>query len=135
NLDDAEVHGLAGQALLQLGHVRQATTALTRAVKLMPDNAEFHTALAMAHLAGGMRRLAETDFRTAIALKPPATKADYGLVMMLVAEKKMEQAQQVAAEAVKRLPNSSGAHMLKGVVARETDDARGARQSFLRAIE
>lgn len=132
---DAEALGLAGQALLQLGHLRQAREALDKAVNLRPDNAEFRTALAMTHLAAGMRRRAEADFRAAIALGPATVKADYGLIMMLLAEKQIQPAREAASQVEKRLPKDPEAHMLQGVVARASGNAAGARQAFQQAVQ
>jgi Flp pilus assembly protein TadD len=68
---DPHALGIASQARLQLGDVQQARELMLKAVKLAPANAEFRSALALTHLAAGMRRQAEADFRAAIALAPP----------------------------------------------------------------
>jgi putative PEP-CTERM system TPR-repeat lipoprotein len=133
--NDAQLLGLSGQAMLQLGNVSQASESLEKAVQLVPDNPEFRTALALTHLASGMRRRAEADFRAAIALKPPNSKADYGLIMMLLGENRIEQAREAVAEVEQRLPVKPETHMLKGVVLRTAGDVGGARKAFERAAE
>lgn len=133
--NDAQLLGLSGQAMLQLGNMRQAEESLTKAVQLAPDNPEFRTALALIHLASGMRRHAEVDFRAAIALKPPNSKADYGLIMMLLGENRIEQAREAVAEVEQRLPGKTETHMLKGVVLRAAGDLDGARKAFEHAAE
>jgi putative PEP-CTERM system TPR-repeat lipoprotein len=133
--NDAQLLGLSGQASLQLGNVDQAREALTKAVQLVPDNPEFRTALALTHLASGMRPSAEADFRAAIALKPPNSKADYGLIMMLLGDNRIEQARKAVKEVEQRLPGKPETHMLKGVVLRAAGDVGGARKAFERAIE
>ena len=133
--DDAQLLGLAGQAMLQLGQVREARESLVKAVQLVPGNPEFRTALALTHLAAGLRRRAEADFRAAIALKPANTKADYGLIMMLLGENRIEQAQEAVASVEQRLPLKPETHMLKGVVLRAAGDIGGARKAFERATQ
>lgn len=135
NKGDPQLLGLTGQVMLQLGHVRQARESLDKAVQLVPGNAELRTALALSHLASGMRRRAEAEFRAAIALQPPNSKADYGLIMMLLGENRIEQAQQAVAAVEQRLPVKPETHMLRGVVSRAAGDAGGARKAFERAAK
>ena len=132
--NDPQLLGLSGQAMLQLGHVRQARESLLKAVQLVPNNPEFRTALALTHLASGMRRRAEAEFRAAIALKPTNSKPDYGLIMMLLGENRTEQAKEAAAEVELRLPLRSETYMLKGAVLRAAGDVAGARQALDKAI-
>jgi putative PEP-CTERM system TPR-repeat lipoprotein len=134
-VEDSQTLSLAGQAYLQGGDMRQAIVVLTKAVKLAPADAEIRSALAMAHLAAGLRRRAETEFRAAIELKPDNTRADYGLIMLLLGENRIDPAREAAAALEKRLPSDPQTHMLKGVVLRTAGDAPGARQAFQRAAQ
>jgi putative PEP-CTERM system TPR-repeat lipoprotein len=134
-VEDPQTLGLAGQAYMQAGDLRQAVVTLTKAVKLAPGDAEIRSALAMTHLTAGLRRRAEADFRAAIDLKPDNTKADYGLIMLLLGENRIEPAREAVAALEKRLPSDPQTHMLRGVVLRSAGDAPGARQAFQRAAQ
>ena len=127
---DPQVYGIVGQAQLQVGDMRRAKNALLKAVELAPDNPEFRAGLALTNLAAGLRRQAEADFRAAIALKPVNTKPDYGLVMLLMEENRLDAAREAVAALEKRLPADPQTHMLKGVVLRKAGDTADARFAF-----
>jgi putative PEP-CTERM system TPR-repeat lipoprotein len=135
NTQDPQVLGIASQARLQLGEVQEARELMVKAVKLAPDNAELRSALALTRMAGGMRRQAEADFRAAIELAPGNSKADYGLILLLLGDNRLDEARQAVAALEKRLTADPDTYMLKGTVLRRSKDMAGARLAFQQAAK
>jgi len=74
-----EAYFYLGRAHLDAGHVDEARLNLTKAIKLAPDNADYHYWLARALVAAGEKDAARTELERALELAPDHQEAKKAL--------------------------------------------------------
>ena len=133
--DDIGIMAVAAEAYRQVGRFKQSRALLQRAIAREAGNPDLRRILALVDLAEGARPRGIAGLRAAIALNPPDARADEALIMTLLAQRELDQAQAAAAALEERLPRSAHAFTLKAAVQIVQQDFAGARASLERALE
>lgn len=132
---DVGVLAIAAEAHRQMRQFKQARALLQRAIKLAPENADLITSLALTDLESGAREQVLAGLEKAIARRPPDTRADEALIMVLLGQKQFDRAAKVASALAQRLPESSSTYVLQGAVLLAKKDWAGAREGLERALQ
>ncbi len=104
------LHGQNGVALLDEGKTNEAIVELQRAVKLRPDFAAAHGALARAYSTKSDFDNAAAEMKRVIALNPRNVVAYYSLGMIYLEQKLPSKAQDIFAQLLRIDPNSADGH-------------------------
>jgi rhomboid protease GluP len=104
------LHRQNGVALLEQGRTDEAIAELQKSVKLRPDFAAAHGALARAYSKKSDFGNAAAEMKRVIALNPRNVVAYYGLGMIYLEQKLPSKAQDTFAQLLKVDPNSPDGH-------------------------
>jgi len=104
------LHGQNGVALLGQGKTDEGIAELQKSVRLRPDFAPAHAALAQAYVAKHDFENAATEMRRVIALNPRSEDAYYRLGLIYLEQKLPAKAQDTFAQLLKIDPNSADGH-------------------------
>lgn len=123
-----------GIALHLLGRHAEAAQAMQEAVRLQPDDAEAHNALAVILLGLGRATEAEACSRAALALDPDNAEAHYNLGNGLRQLDRLEAAAESYRRALELKPGLEQAHCNLGWVLRDLGHIDEAIASYERAL-
>jgi len=104
------LHGQNGVALLQQGKRDEGIAELQRSVRLRPNFAPAHAALAQAYVAKRDFESAAAEMRRVIALNPHSEDAYYQLGFIYLQQKLPSKAQDTFSKLLKIDPNSADGH-------------------------
>jgi rhomboid protease GluP len=104
------LHGQNGVGLLGQGKTDEGIAELQKAVRLRPDFAPAHAALARAHIAKRDFENAAVEMQRVVALNPRSEVAYYQLGLIYMEEKMPAKAQDIFAQLLKIDPNSADGH-------------------------
>jgi len=104
------LHGQNGVALLGQGKTDEGIAELQKSVRLRPDFAPAHAALAQAYVAKHDFENAATEMRRVIALNPRSEDAYYRLGLIYLEQKLPAKAQDTFAQLLKIDPSSYDGH-------------------------
>ena len=131
---DSQLYALAGEAYMQTKNFSKATEYFEKASALVPQSAEFHTALGMSRLGQGDSGRAIVELGKAAELDTKSPKAGVLLVMTHVRLKEFDKALEVAVATEKNQPSNPLIQNLKGGIYLSKNDRPNARASFEKAI-
>jgi rhomboid protease GluP len=103
-------HGQSGVGLLNQGKTDAAIAELQRSIRLRPDFAPAHAALARAYIAKHDFANAAAELQRAIALNPRDEDAYYQLGQIYLEEKLPEKAEDTFSQLLKVNPDSADGH-------------------------
>src|SRR5208283_3673415 len=103
-------HGQNGVGLLGQGKTDEGIAELQKSVRLRPDFAPAHAALAQAYVAKRDFGNAMSEMRRVIALNPRSEGAYYELGLIYLKQKQPAKAQDIFAQLLKLDPNSADGH-------------------------
>jgi tetratricopeptide (TPR) repeat protein len=104
------LHGQNGVDLLQQGKMDEAITELQKSVKMRPNFAPAHAALARAYLNKHDYESAAAEMRRVITLNPRSTDAYYRLGLIYLEQKQPAKAQDIFAQLLQIEPKSADGH-------------------------
>jgi tetratricopeptide (TPR) repeat protein len=104
------LHGQNGVGLLGQGKTDEGIAELQKAVRLRPDFAPAHAALARAYIEKHDFANAAAEMQRVVALNPRSEVAYYQLGMIYLEQKTPAKAQDVFAQLLKINPNSADGH-------------------------
>ncbi len=104
------LHGQNGVGLLQEGKTDEGIAELQKSVKMRPDFAPAHAALAQAYIAKHDFENAAVEMQRVIALNPRNEDAYYRLGLIYLGLKQPAKAQGIFAQLLKIDPNSADGH-------------------------
>ncbi len=104
------LHGQNGVALLQQGKRDEGIAELQKSVRLRPNFAPTHAALAQAYVAKRDFESAEAEMQRVIALNPHSEEAYYQLGFIYLQQKLPSKAQDTFSQLLKLDPNSADGH-------------------------
>jgi rhomboid protease GluP len=104
-------HGQNGMLLLQTGKTDEAIAELQNTVRLRPDFAAGHAALARAYITKHDYESAAAEMQRVIALNPRSEDAYYRLGLIYLQQNLASKAQDVFAQLLKINPNSADGHV------------------------
>jgi len=104
------LHGRNGVGLLGQGKTDEGIAELQKSVRLRPDFAPAHAALAQAYVAKRDFGNAMSEMRRVIALNPRSEGAYYELGLIYLKQKQPAKAQDIFAQLLKLDPNSADGH-------------------------
>jgi len=116
------LHGRNGVALLEQGKTDEAIAELQKTVKLRPDSAAAHEALARAYSTKGDFDNAAAEMKRVIALNPRSENAYYRLGLIYLEHKLPSKAQDIFSQLLRVDPNSTDGHA--GLAAALSDQHR-----------
>jgi tetratricopeptide (TPR) repeat protein len=103
-------HGQNGVGLLGQGKTDEGIAELQKSVRLRPDFAPAHSALARAYISKHDFENAALEMRRVIALNPRSEDAYYRLGLIYLEQKQPAKAQDTFAQLLKIDPNSADGH-------------------------
>ncbi len=104
------LHGQNGVELLNQGKTDEGIAELQKAVRLRPDFAAVHAALATAYIKKRDFEHAAAELQRVIALNPRSEDAYYRLGLIYLQQKLPEKAQDIFTQLLKIDPNSADGH-------------------------
>jgi len=104
------LHGQSGVELLNQGKTDEGIAELQKAVRLRPDFAAVHAALANAYIKKHDFDHAAAELQRVIALNPRSEDAYYRLGLIFLQQKLPEKAQDIFTQLLKIDPNSADGH-------------------------
>ena len=104
------LHGQNGVGLLGQGKTDEGIAELQKSVRLRPDFAPAHAALARAYISKHDFENAASEMRRVIALNPRSEDAYYRLGLIYLEQKQPAKAQDTFAQLLKIDPNSADGH-------------------------
>ncbi|MGO9573833.1 MAG: rhomboid family intramembrane serine protease [Terriglobales bacterium] len=104
------LHGQNGVGLLGQGKTDEGIAELQKSVRLRPDFAPAHSALARAYISKHDFGNAASEMRRVIALNPRSEDAYYRLGLIYLEQKQAAKAQDTFAQLLKIDPNSADGH-------------------------
>ncbi len=104
------LHGQSGVELLNQGKTDEGIAELQKAVRLRPDFAAVHAALASAYIKKHDFEHAAAELQRVIALNPRSEDAYYRLGLIYLQQKLPEKAQDIFTQLLKIDPNSADGH-------------------------
>jgi membrane associated rhomboid family serine protease/Tfp pilus assembly protein PilF len=104
------LHGQNGMLLLQTGKTDEAIAELQNTVRLRPDFAAGHAALARAYITKRDYESGAAEMQRVIALNPRSEDAYYRLGLIYLQQNLASKAQDVFAQLLKINPNSADGH-------------------------
>ena len=104
------LHGQSGVELLNQGKTDEGIAELQKAVRLRPDFAAVHAALANAYIKKHDFDHAAAELQRVIALNPRSEDAYYRLGLIYLQQKLPEKAQDIFTQLLKIDPNSADGH-------------------------
>ncbi|MGA2457864.1 MAG: rhomboid family intramembrane serine protease [Terriglobales bacterium] len=104
------LHGQNGVGLLGRGKTDEGIAELQKSVRLRPDFAPAHAALAHAYISKHDFENAASEMRRVIALNPRSEDAYYRLGLIYLEQKQPAKAQDTFAQLLKINPNSADGH-------------------------
>ena len=131
---DSQLYALAGEAYMQTKNFAKATEYFEKASSLVPQSAEFHTALGMSKLGQGESGQAIIELGKAAEMDTKSPKAGVLLIMTHVRLKEFDKALEVALATEKNQPNNPLIQNLKGGIYLSKNDRPNARASFEKAV-
>lgn len=131
---DSQLYALAGEAYMQTKNFAKATEYFEKASSMVPQSAEFHTALGMSKLGQGESGQAIVELGKAAELDTKSPKAGILLIMTHVKLKEFDQALEVAVATEKNQPDNPLIQNLKGGIYLSKNDRPNARASFEKAV-
>ncbi len=126
--------------LLALGQIKAAAKAVARALENDPGLVRARLLAADIAFAQGKVEEAERIFREVIAAEPAKTftahkvKAQFGLLQALVAEKRLDEALQIADQLDKIVPDNPLPKYFKGIIAYQQGQYDVAEENLLRVV-
>jgi tetratricopeptide (TPR) repeat protein len=133
--DNAEAVANYGICLCCIGSTLPGLRTLSHSIALEPRNPLRHSTLArMFHLLG---RLAESEaaYRNALAIDPKHLGVMSDLSQVVAAQKRFDEALQIADRVLATAPNSALAHLRKGLILEQAGRAAEARRSVQTALK
>jgi len=116
------LHGQSGVDLLKKGKADDAIAELQRSIRLRPDFAATHSALASAYILKRDYDNAAAEMKRVIALDPRDQEAYYRLGLIYLQQKSPAKAEETFNQLLKISPNSADAHA--GLAAAYSDQRR-----------
>ncbi len=114
------LHGQKGVELLNQGKTDEAMAELQKSVRLRPDFAAAHAALANAYIAKHDFNNAAAEMKQVIALNPRSEDAYYRLGLIYMEQKQPSKAEEIFSQLLKIDPDSADGHAgLAGALADE----------------
>ena len=123
-----------GRAFMAANDMQQAITTFNRAVTLQPKSPQPLLGLADANMALKDRAAAARHLRRAVELAPRLLIAQRGLVGLALADKKPQDALDIARQVQKERPNEAVGWMLEGDVESSRKNPKGAQAAYQTAI-
>jgi type IV pilus assembly protein PilF len=119
------------------GRYLEALKSHSRAVELVPDEAKFHNALALAYGARGLYDLSKEHFAKSIALDPMYSEAYLNLSALYLNEREWDKAIETAKGALENVfyktPEFAYYNIARGMI--NKDDFQGAIISLKKAVD
>lgn len=131
---DPEALTIAGGAWLQLGDIKRANAAYTRAGELAPNNMRIRTEVALA-MAGGASPGPALKELEVLAAGDPGPRADLALVNARIAQADYRGALDATQGLATKLPGSPLPDQIRGQLQVALRDPDAARQSFQAALQ
>ena len=114
--DNQLAYNSLGEELLREGHIEEALSNLTEAVRLQPESSKARSNLATALNLTGRTTEAEAQYRLAIHYDPASAEAHGGLGVVLTEEGSFEEALAELQESVRLMPDDAAGHYNLGRV-------------------
>jgi len=133
--DDAQLHALYGNALMQLGRYQEATSHFEQAASADPDAAAVQTQLALGRLATGESDQAVAALQSALEKDPEASQPGILLALTHLRSRKYDEALEAIDRFEDREPNNPLPQNLRGAALLGKGDIEAARASFEKALE
>jgi tetratricopeptide (TPR) repeat protein len=124
----------AGDALLEMGRLREARAEYERARELRPRAADAHRKLGDLHARASAWSEAERAYRAALALAPGDPVVLHNLAGALRAQGRLDEAEASLAAALRADPDYEMAHASLGALRHARGDLRQARARYERAL-
>lgn len=134
-VDDAEFQSLLGSAYMRAGDTTKGMEAMERAAKLAPTKPEFRTQAALGHLALGDSAMATEQLRTAAAQSKDDLRSDLLLVMVLLRDRKFDEALVEAQRLIKENPRDPVRYNLAAAALLGKRDEARATQMLREALK
>ena len=134
-LQDPEVFGLAGNALIALDDRKRASGYLEKAATLAPLNAGIQSAFGANNLASGNLDRAISSFESVLKVKADDRDADSLLIASYLAKKNYKSAAERAQSMIQRDPKDPNGYNMMGGVYLAQQNVDDARRMFQKAID
>jgi putative PEP-CTERM system TPR-repeat lipoprotein len=131
---DPQLWAMLGAAELAAGDASAATSSLQQAVLLAPSMGVFRNQLALSFLSSGESEEAAAVLEDAVKLDGDQFENEYLRVMLLIRDKKFDEAAAEVEQLIASRPDSPVGHNLKGAIAVALENEAGAEQSFEDAL-
>ncbi|MDE1948924.1 MAG: PEP-CTERM system TPR-repeat protein PrsT [Burkholderiales bacterium] len=132
--DDPRLYEALGRAQLASGDVQQAISAFGKLAAAQPDSAQPQLRLAQAYLQGKDKANAERSLKAALAITPDLLVAQRGLIQIMLADKRFDEALAVARTVQKQRPDAGFGYVLEGDVRIVQRDWNGAITAIEAAV-
>jgi protein O-GlcNAc transferase len=131
----AEIHSLAGSALVQLGWSSQAQACLEEALRLDPFYPDAYNNLGKVHLLNQHADEALACFREAVRLQPGNVEMLNNLALVLIGQRRLDEARPLLEQVVQLLPNFAGGHLTLSALSYEQGELQQALDAAQRAMQ
>lgn len=132
---NGRAYAIAGDAYIALGDSAQAKAYFENAAKSSPEDSQILIRRAMAMIGSGEDEIGIKELGAALELSKSVSQADEYLVMSLLSQQKLAEAEEAVQKLEKRAPGHPMTLNLKGIVLLAEADRTGALNAFEAAIK
>jgi putative PEP-CTERM system TPR-repeat lipoprotein len=133
--DQPDLLAVLGRAFMAVDDMQQAITTFNRLASVQPKSPQAFLGLADANLALKDRPATARNLKRALELAPGMLVAQRGLVALALADKKPQEALDVAKQVQKERPDFAIGYMLEGDVEASRKNLKGAAAAYQVAIK
>lgn len=131
---DAQLLNVLGRAYLKTGEFDKGTSALSRAMEIMPEIQGARAQMAIGHLAAGDTEQAIAQLEQTVKQSDNDPMASVMLILSYLKQQDFDKANREITASLKRFPKSGNFHNLKGLTLEYQQKLPQAREAYQQAL-